>query len=1034
VAVSAPDPVTQTLVVSVGLETPVGEHALTLRAEGGGVVREASLTLTVRPAPSFQATLSPTSLTVQQGSSGTTTLTLTPQNGFTGTVSLSLVGAPSGVTLTPNSLSVTGADPISQTLTLSVGEGVAPGTYELRPRLQGGSTTRELPFTLEVRARTTPDFTLALEPASLSVEAGHTAQTTLVITPQYGFNGQVTVELLGVPPGVTFSPTSFYVTGAQPVQRVLTLNVLQSTNPGRYAVKVRVSSQNLLHEADLDLTVTAPPPPPTPSFTLSTPDPTLSVQVGRSVTFPVTFTPSGGFTGDVNLSLVRRDTNAPVPDLTLAPTRVRLSGAPLTQDLSLTASFAAPYGAYPMKLRAEGGGVVREVFLDVTVEPPPHFQATLNPEWLTVPQGGQAQTSLTLTPPQGFTGQVDLYLANAPQGVSLSPTSVNITGPDPASYTLTLTVPQSVAPQYYRPELRLAWWDQGKLYVQSVTFTLEVTAASGGNPPPNPDFQVTLSPTSLSIQQGGSGTATLTLTPQNGFSGTVSLSLVGAPSGVSLSPTSLSVTGTNPVTQALTLSVAGTTPTGAYSLKVRAASGSLTKETSLNLTVTVPPSFTLSLSPTDPKAPRSGQAQVSLTLTPQGGFQGQVALSLVGAPQGLTLSPTSLQVSGSAPVTQALTLDASGVAPGTYTFALRAEGGGVTQQGNLTLTVYTLTVAQVEFGQTVVLPAGQWTGQDLPLVGGKPALLRVHLTASPAPVSLSTPLTGQMTLSLAGETRFTAPLSFTCPSTVPTATDPGDLSTTCNALLPTASLPSSVYAGVEYYPDEYLTLTVTLTPQGGSPAQASASLRPPIHVTATVVPVVIDDPNDPAYNQMPNYGQVVNLLPTLLKRYFMVSSVEVRVRKAYRTQSTDIGAIGAEVGNLNDQETGNTQLYVGVLHGGYFGGGNGGGRTALVSARPDPVSLVRHINHEVGHAFGMSHSKGCDTPGADPAYPYPNGSIGVYGWDPLTAPLTGPLVPKTYKDFMNYCDPHSGSWASDYTYRTTYRDPWGWGLRALMGY
>lgn len=877
-------------------------------------------------------------------------------------------------------------------------------------------------------------------------------------------------------------------------------------------------------------------PNPTPTFLLTANPSRVEVIQGGTGGTVLTLTPLSGFRGEVRLSLQG------APDgVDFLPKTVAVSAPdPVTQTLVVSVGLETPVGEHALTLRAEGGGVVREVFLDVTVEPPPHFQATLNPEWLTVPQGGQAQTSLTLTPPQGFTGQVALSLANAPQGVSLSPTSVNITGPDPASYTLTLTVPQSVAPQYYRPELRLAWWDQGKLYVQSVTFTLEVTAASGGNPPPNPDFQVTLSPTSLSIQQGGSGTATLTLTPQNGFSGTVSLSLVGAPSGVSLSPTSLSVTGTNPVTQALTLSVAGTTPTGAYSLKVRAASGSLTKETSLNLTVTapppppdftlslnptslsveqgqtgtttltltpqngfqgqvslslvgapsevslsptslqvsgaspltqtltlsvgqgvapgsyslqvraqsgsltrtasltltvtVPPSFTLSLSPTDPKAPRGGQAQVSLTLTPQGGFQGQVALSLVGAPQGLTLSPTSLQVSGSAPVTQALTLDASGVAPGTYTFALRAEGGGVTQQGNLTLTVYTLTVAQVEFGQTVVLPAGQWTGRDLPLVGGKPALLRVHLTASPAPVSLSTPLTGQMTLSLAGETRFTAPLSFTCPSTVPTATDPGDLSTTCNALLPTASLPSSVYAGVEYYPDEYLTLTVTLTPQGGSPAQASASLRPPIHVTATVVPVVIDDPNDPAYNQMPDYGQVVNLLPTLLKRYFMVSSVEVRVREAYRTQSTDIGAIGAEVGNLNDQETGNTQLYVGVLHGGYFGGGNGGGRTALVSARPDPVSLVRHINHEVGHAFGMSHSKGCDTPGADPAYPYPDGSIGVYGWDPLTAPLTGPLVPKTYKDFMNYCDPHSGSWASDYTYRTTYRDPWGWGLRALMGY
>jgi hypothetical protein len=59
----------------------------------------------------------------------------------------------------------------------------------------------------------------------------------------------------------------------------------------------------------------------------------------------------------------------------------------------------------------------------------------------------------------------------------------------------------------------------------------------GGGPP---DFTISLNPASLNIQQGASGTTQLTITPQNGFTGTVNLSLVGAPSGVTLStpPTS----------------------------------------------------------------------------------------------------------------------------------------------------------------------------------------------------------------------------------------------------------------------------------------------------------------------------------------------------------------------------------------------------------------------------------------------------------------------------------------------------------------
>lgn len=106
-------------------------------------------------------------------------------------------------------------------------------------------------------------------------------------------------------------------------------------------------------------------------------------------------------------------------------------------------------------------------------------------------------------------------------------------------------------------------------------------------PPPSPsaDFTLALNPTSLTVEQGQAGNTTLTLTPRNGFTGQVNLSLVGAPQGVTLEPGSVNVTGANPVTQTLTVRVAGSTPAGTYSLKVRAQGGSITKEADLSLTV-----------------------------------------------------------------------------------------------------------------------------------------------------------------------------------------------------------------------------------------------------------------------------------------------------------------------------------------------------------------------------------------------------------------------------------------------------------------
>ena len=91
------------------------------------------------------------------------------------------------------------------------------------------------------------------------------------------------------------------------------------------------------------------------------------------------------------------------------------------------------------------------------------------------------------------------------------------------------------------------------------------------------------------MQQGSSGNTTLTLTPQNGFTGTVTLSLVDASNnpvpGITLSPTSFTVSTSSPVNQTLTVNVAGSVATGSYNLKVKAVSGSIDKEASLSLTV-----------------------------------------------------------------------------------------------------------------------------------------------------------------------------------------------------------------------------------------------------------------------------------------------------------------------------------------------------------------------------------------------------------------------------------------------------------------
>src|SRR5208282_5178811 len=65
--------------------------------------------------PNFSLSASPSSVTITQGASGTSTITVAPENGFTGNVSLSASGLPSGVTASFNPTSTSGTSVLTLT-------------------------------------------------------------------------------------------------------------------------------------------------------------------------------------------------------------------------------------------------------------------------------------------------------------------------------------------------------------------------------------------------------------------------------------------------------------------------------------------------------------------------------------------------------------------------------------------------------------------------------------------------------------------------------------------------------------------------------------------------------------------------------------------------------------------------------------------------------------------------------------------------------------------------------------------------------
>jgi hypothetical protein len=105
-------------------------------------------------------------------------------------------------------------------------------------------------------------------------------------------------------------------------------------------------------------------------------------------------------------------------------------------------------------------------------------------------------------------------------------------------------------------------------------------------PPPSPSFTISLSQGNVTLAQGSASQAVqVSVNAQNGFSGAVTVTIVGLISGVSVSPSSpLSVTSGNPAT--FTLSASTTAQIAQQSINVHAVSGFLIVDTPVQLTVT----------------------------------------------------------------------------------------------------------------------------------------------------------------------------------------------------------------------------------------------------------------------------------------------------------------------------------------------------------------------------------------------------------------------------------------------------------------
>jgi hypothetical protein len=170
---------------------------------------------------------------------------------------------------------------------------------------------------------------------------------------------------------------------------------------------------------------------PTPDFSVSATPASRTVTQGQPASYAVTISPTGGFSGAVNLSVSGLPAGATG---TFSP-----NPATSTSTLSVTTSTTTPAGTYPLTITGTNGALTHQTSVTLVVQAPPAPDFTLgaSPSSRTVKRGGSTTYAVTITKVNGFSGSVSLSVNGVPNKASAS------FNPNPATSSSTLTVSTS---------------------------------------------------------------------------------------------------------------------------------------------------------------------------------------------------------------------------------------------------------------------------------------------------------------------------------------------------------------------------------------------------------------------------------------------------------------------------------------------------------------------------------------------------------------------------------------------------------------
>jgi hypothetical protein len=353
----SPNPVlagqSSTLTFTPAATTTPGPYTVTVGGTetGSNATHSASLTLTVTGSD-FSISAIPSSLSIGQGSSGTSTIGTAVTTGAAQNVSLSASQPVSGISTSFNPTSVNAGG--SSTMTVSVGGTVPVGAYTVTVTGAGATgVSHSTNVAVTVTAPPPSDFSISATNASAA--QGGSGNSTIATAVTSGSAQTVSLSIGALPNGVSASFNPASVTAGN--SSTLTLSAVFSATPGTYTVTVTGTSASATHSTNLTLTVTSS------DFTISANPASIAVAQGSSGKSTINTATSSGVAQTVNLS------SAPPSGITavLNPTSVSSGGS---STLTVSVASSMTIGTYTIAVTGTGQNATHSANVTVNVVTP----------------------------------------------------------------------------------------------------------------------------------------------------------------------------------------------------------------------------------------------------------------------------------------------------------------------------------------------------------------------------------------------------------------------------------------------------------------------------------------------------------------------------------------------------------------------------------------------------------------------------------------------------------------------------------------